>query len=295
MKAWIKAARLRTLPLAFSCIITGTACAMLVGKFDAIILILALLTTLLFQVLSNFANDYGDAVSGKDNENRIGPDRMVAKGAISKEEMKKGMILTGILSFTSALALVIYAFQNWIFILVFLLLGLLSIWAAITYTVGKNPYGYMGLGDIFVFLFFGLVGVGACYFLYTKSFDWLVLLPSATMGLLAASVLNLNNMRDIDNDSATGKNTLVVKIGLQNAKTYHAAILIIAFLSMIAFSLAYGLKNQQYLFLLTAPYFGHILKRVLQINKPVEMDPFLKKTALATFIFSILFLIATFI
>jgi 1,4-dihydroxy-2-naphthoate polyprenyltransferase len=293
MKNWIAAARLRTLPLAFSCIITGAACAINAGKFSITILLLSLLTTLLLQVLSNFANDYGDALSGKDNSRS---DRMVASGQISAEKMKTGIIITALLSFISGLILIFEAFGlNWQLVLVFLVTGVAAIIAAITYTVGKKPYGYSGLGDASVFLFFGIVGVSGSAYLHILEFQAINLLPSITIGFLSAAVLNFNNMRDIENDKVTGKNTLAVKIGLQNAKTYQALLMIGAFIALIFFGLLNDFNTRQYLFLLTVPYFMHLVKRMLKVNKPAEMDPFLKKTAISTFILSLLFLAGMFI
>lgn len=295
LKTWIEAARLRTLPLAFASIIAGTACAIQASNFSWGVFLLALLTTLLLQILSNFANDYGDALSGKDDEGRIGPKRAVSSGTISASSMKKALILFSILSFISGIALLFFAFQSFLLILLFLLIGLGAIAAAIKYTVGKKPYGYMGFGDLFVFIFFGLVGVAGSYFLYSSSFDPLVLLVACSFGFLSVAVLNLNNMRDIENDAKTGKMTLAVKLGLQRAKQYQYLLVVFAFLFIIAFALLKGFDLKQYLFLLLAPFFAQMIKALIRINKPVEFDPFLKKTALGTFFLSILFLIANLI
>lgn len=290
---WVKAARLRTLPLAFSSIIMGTALAIKSDAFNIGILIFALLTTLLLQVLSNFANDYGDAVSGKDNEHRIGPDRMVSKGFIKPELMKKAMFFTAILAFISGLELLFIAFGfNIVLLIIFIIIGIASIFAAINYTVGKNPYGYMGLGDLFVFIFFGLVGVKGTYFLYTNQIDLPMFLPAISIGLLSAAVLNFNNMRDIENDKATRKNTLVVKIGLQSAKTYQGFVIIFSILLLIIYSLLNNFSTHQYLYLLVAPYFMHIVKQMLKVHQPIMMDAFLKKTAISTFVLSVLFLLS---
>lgn len=291
IKPWISAARLRTLPLALSSIITGSACAVYYENFKWSIAILAVLTTVLLQVLSNYANDYGDAISGKDNENRIGPKRAVASGEISKEDMKKGVIVFAVLSLISGIVLLLIAFQSLLLIASFLLIGLAAIAAAIKYTVGKNPYGYNGLGDLFVFIFFGIVGVGGTYFLFSKQYQYMIILPSICIGLLSVAVLNFNNMRDIENDKQTGKNTLAVQLGLQNAKMYQYVIILIAFFSIIAFAFFNNFELKQYTFLIVAPLFAQMLKKIIRINKPVEFDPYLKKTAIGTFLLSILFLI----
>lgn len=293
MKVWIQAARLRTLPLALSSIIFGAASAIHFEKFNTWIFVLAVLTTICLQVLSNFANDYGDAVSGKDNEGRIGPSRAVSSGEITRSAMKKAMFLLAGVSFVSGLVLLIVAFNDYLlYLLVFLLLGLAAIAAAIKYTVGKNPYGYRGLGDLFVFLFFGLVGVFGTYFVFSKQLSWTVLLPAITAGCLAVAVLNFNNMRDIENDEQTGKRTLAVMLGLQRAKQYQYLLIILGVFALIAFALLEKFALRQYIFLLLAPFFAQMIKSMIKNNKPAAFDPYLKKTALGTFALSLLFLIA---
>lgn len=296
MKAWISAARLRTLPLALSSILFGSACSIYFGFFNGVIFAFAILTTILLQVLSNYANDYGDAVSGKDNEGRIGPLRAVASGEIGRASMKKAVGLFSVLSLLSGLTLLFLAFKNnWLYLSIFLLLGLAAIAAAVKYTIGKNPYGYKGLGDIFVFIFFGLVGVLGSFFLYSMKIEWSVVLPAVSAGMLSVAVLNFNNMRDLDNDRLTGKITLAVRLGLQRAKQYQYLLIVLAFLSLIAFALIEDFRLQQYLFLGLAPLFAQMIKSMIKINKPQEFDPFLKKTALGTFGLSILFLISVLI
>lgn len=290
-KAFISAARLRTLPLSVSGIITGTGIAASRGFFNWQICVLALLTTIGFQVLSNFANDYGDGVKGTDNKDRIGPQRALQSGAITPGEMKKAMTLTIIITLLVAILLIYVAFgkENFLLSLVFFLLGIASIIAAVKYTVGKSAYGYNGLGDVFVFLFFGLLSVAGSYFLYAKSLDWSVFLPAASIGLLSVGVLNLNNMRDEKSDAASGKNTLVVKIGGKNAKRYHYAILITSLLLFLLFALLQSFYIYQYIFLLAfVPVLKHI-KTVRENTVPKELDPELKKLAISTFLLSLLF------
>jgi 1,4-dihydroxy-2-naphthoate octaprenyltransferase len=290
---WIKAFRLRTLPLAFSSIITGTALA--IDHFDAVIFVLAILTTLFLQILSNLANDYGDAEKGTDNENRIGPERAIQSGAISKCQMKKAIIIFVILSFSFGVSLVAYSMRNSHlgYTLLLIVTGISCIVAAIKYTAGKKAYGYRGLGDVFVFIFFGLVGVLGSKFLYTASFELASLLPAMTIGLLSTAVLNLNNMRDWENDKASGKNTLVVKIGLTKAKKYHFTILIIGIASSIFYASQLGFRLVELTFVLAfIPVVFH-LRRVAEIQEnPTDFDPELKKVALSTFLFSLLFLLS---
>ncbi|HFS68155.1 MAG TPA: 1,4-dihydroxy-2-naphthoate octaprenyltransferase, partial [Flavobacteriia bacterium] len=221
LKHYIQAARLRTLPLSVSGIIIGSAIAWYDGHQNYLIFILAILTTIGFQIISNFANDYGDGVKGTDNDNRIGPQRALQSGAISPKQMKMAIWISLIITFFLALCLIYVSFglSNLVYSLIFIVLGVFSIIAAIKYTVGKNAYGYSGFGDVFVFLFFGLLSTLGSYFLYTKNLDLKVFYPAISVGLLSVAVLNLNNMRDITNDKKANKNTLVVKMGSKNAKT----------------------------------------------------------------------------
>ena len=288
IKHWIQAARLRTLPLSISGIIVGSAYAYHQGFSDWRIVILALLTTLGLQVLSNYANDYGDGVKGTD-DNRIGEKRLVAAGVITANQMKKAVIITSVLTFTIALLLIYIAFgkENFALSLIFILLGIGSIGAAIKYTVGKSAYGYSGFGDLFVFIFFGWVSVVGSNFLFTHFIDWKLFLPATAIGLLSVAVLNLNNMRDIENDKIAGKNTLVVKMGLNWAKNYHQIILVIGLLSFMIFSIILKFSLIPIL-IVNIPIIAHMGK-VNKSEKYEDFDPELKKVALSTFALSILF------
>lgn len=293
IKTWVSAARLRTLPLSIAGIITGTALAVEYHTFSWAIFVFAILTTLGLQILSNFANDYGDGVKGTDNEERIGPMRALQSGIITDKEMKKAMIITSVITMIFALILIYLAFgkENFAYSLLFFVLGLASVGAAIKYTVGKSAYGYRGLGDVFVFLFFGLLSVAGSFFLYYQELSLQIFLPAIAVGLLSTAVLNLNNMRDRISDANSGKNTLVVKLGGKRAKIYHFSIIIFALLSQLIFII---LKENYYLLLsLVAfiPLFIH-LNVVAKNTTPKDLDPELKKVALSTFFFSILFLIA---
>ena len=288
MKHWIQAARLRTLPLSVSGIIVGSAYAYYQGFSDWRIVVLALLTTLGLQVLSNYANDYGDGVKGTD-ANRIGEKRLVAAGVITAEQMKKAVIITAVLTFIIALLLIYLAFgkENFALSLIFILLGIGSIGAAIKYTVGKSAYGYSGFGDVFVFIFFGLVSVIGSNFLFTHFIDWKLFLPATAIGLLSVAVLNLNNMRDIENDKIAGKNTLVVKMGLKWAKRYHEIILAIGMLSFMIFLMLIKSSLLPVL-LINIPIIMN-MNKVNKSEKYEDFDPELKKVALSTFALSLLF------
>jgi 1,4-dihydroxy-2-naphthoate octaprenyltransferase len=290
MKHWIQAARLRTLPLSLSGIIIGSAYANHQGFYDYKILGLALLTTLGLQILSNYANDYGDGIKGTD-ANRIGEKRMVAAGIISANQMKKAVIITAIITLVLALSLIYVSFgkENFALSMIFILLGIGSIGSAIKYTVGSNAYGYNGLGDLFVFIFFGLVSVLGSNFLYTKMIDYKLILAAAAIGLLSVAVLNLNNMRDIENDRIAGKRTLVVKMGLKNAKKYHVFLLVMALLLFLVFSILIGASITP-IIIIASPIFFHI-KTILKADKYEDFDPELKKVALSTFALSLLFTI----
>jgi 1,4-dihydroxy-2-naphthoate octaprenyltransferase len=290
MKHWIQAARLRTLPLSVSGIIVGSAYAYHQGLSDWKIVVLALLTTLGLQVLSNYANDYGDGVKGTD-ANRIGEKRLVAAGVITAEQMKKAVIITAILTFIIALLLIYVAFgkENFGLSLIFILLGIGAIGAAIKYTVGKSAYGYSGFGDVFVFLFFGWVSVVGSNFLFTHFIDWKLFLPATAIGLLSVAVLNLNNMRDIENDKIAGKNTLVVKMGLAWAKKYQYFLIISSTLLFMVFEILVKIQGLSGVFCLIL--FTNHLFFVKKTNNPRDFDSQLKIVALGTFIISLLFFI----
>jgi 1,4-dihydroxy-2-naphthoate octaprenyltransferase len=289
LKTWIEAFRLRTIPLSISGICMGSFLAFNSGNNDYLLFSIELITTILFQILSNLANDLGDSIKGTDNDNRVGPKRTVQAGKISIKQMKIAVILTSILSLLSASLLIYLAKENMSsdMILSYLVLALFCIFAAITYTIGKKAYGYYGFGDLMVFLFFGLVGVMGSNTLYTKEIEWLLVLPAITIGCLSTAVLNLNNMRDIHNDAASNKNTLVVKLGLERAKIYHLSLLGTAFLSLVSFSIA---KHCLWIIIGCLPFLTLIKhsKFVLSNSNPKEFDSELKKVAITTFLVSLL-------
>ncbi len=309
VKSFIKAARLRTLPLSVSGIIVGSILGnhenyitLLDKFFDTTICIkdfpiyqspifwLAILTTIGFQVLSNFANDYGDGIKGSD-KNRTGEARMVSSGAITPKQMKMAMIVTTIITLMIALLLIYVAFgsENFGYSILFLGLGIASIAAAIKYTVGNSAYGYSGFGDVFVFLFFGLLSTVGSYFLFTKHINFEIFLPAISVGLLSTAVLNLNNLRDRKEDKKNNKNTLVVKLGNLKAKKYHYFLIFGSLVSALIYVFLDFRTIFQLVFLIA---FIPLLKNVytVSVNKiPDELDSELKKVALSTFLFAILF------
>ncbi|MDY7393778.1 1,4-dihydroxy-2-naphthoate polyprenyltransferase [Aureibaculum sp. 2210JD6-5] len=290
-KTFVNAARLRTLPLSISGIIVGSFLAYANGFFDWRICLLAVLTTVGFQVLSNFANDYGDGIKGTDNHERIGPQRALQSGIISAREMLNAMIVTGVVTFLIAILLLYISFgeDNLLYFLLFLMLGLASIAAAIKYTVGKKAYGYSGFGDVFVFLFFGWLSVVGSYFLYSQQLDWTIFLPATSIGLLSVGVLNLNNLRDRISDEKANKRTLVVKIGERTAKNYHYFLLITAFLAAFLYNFLHYNSPKQFIFIIAfIPIFKHLFTVYIN-NDTTKLDPELKKLALSTFLFSVLF------
>jgi len=308
VKKYVQAARLRTLPLSISGIIVGSflgfedlssdvlsKIAVGIGivknhLYASPIFWLAILTTIGFQVLSNFANDYGDGIKGTD-DNRTGEKRLVASGAITPSQMKTAMVITAIITLVIALLLIYVSFgkDNFGYSILFFGLGIASIAAAIKYTVGTSAYGYSGLGDVFVFVFFGLLSVVGSYFLFTKEINFTIFLPAFSIGLLSTAVLNLNNMRDRENDEKVGKNTLVVKIGAESAKYYHYVLLIASFLFALLFTSIQFRSPWQFLFVIAyLPLLKHVLF-VVRNKEAAALDGELKKVALSTFLFGILF------
>jgi len=290
-KAWISAFRPRTLPLALASILTGGFLAASQGQFRGAVFGLAVLTTILLQILSNLANDYGDSQNGADSVHREGPQRAVQSGAITPAQMKRGMGLFGLLALLSGLGLLWVALGTagaWVF-LAFFVLGLSAIWAAVNYTAGSRPYGYAGLGDASVFTFFGLVGVCGTYYLQTRALPLAVLLPAAALGCFATAVLNVNNIRDIRSDALAGKITIPVRLGPVQARRYHWLLLLLGFgCAVVYVTLTYH-SPWQWLFLLAAPLLLLNARRVWARQDSMQLDPLLKQMALTTLVFTVLF------
>ena len=291
LKMWWETARPKTLPLALASIFTGSALGYWANPqgFNGLVMALCLLTTILLQVLSNFANDYGDHQKGSDTEERIGPLRGIQKGAISAKELKWGLIIMVVASFLSGSFLIGIACENLSDLFAFAGLGILAIVAAITYTVGAKPYGYMGLGDISVLVFFGLLGVGGTYYLQTHSIDSHIILPAIGSGLLASAVLNINNLRDIEQDAKADKNTLAVRLGAYKGRVYHCILLSVAALCYLVFVLATAISWTNYLFVLAIPLLAKHAIFVYRSQQPSELRPMLAQMSMISLLINILF------
>jgi 1,4-dihydroxy-2-naphthoate octaprenyltransferase len=240
------------------------------------------------QILSNLANDFGDYKTGADNEERIGPQRALQSGIISISGMRNAIIFVALLTLISGSVLLYEATSRLYIFLLFFIIGLLCIAAAIKYTMGKNPYGYSGFGDIAVFIFFGIIGVGGTFYLHANYFHPDILLPACTLGFLSAGVLNVNNMRDINTDGATGKRTIVVRMGLPNAKKYHLFLIVSAFICLTYFTLFHWNSPWQWVFLITLPLFVIHLARVMKSDSE-GMDRYLKQLAISTLLLVLCF------
>ncbi|MDR1861283.1 MAG: 1,4-dihydroxy-2-naphthoate octaprenyltransferase [Bacteroidales bacterium] len=289
MNKWIRAARLRTLPLTVSGILAGAGLAYFYGDANWEITFLALITAISIQIFSNFANDYGDSCKGVDNANRIGPLRAVQSGEITPSEMRRGMAVMAIISLVCGIWLLWETLAgHWAPFFLFLTLGLLALWAAWAYTGGKHPYGYAGLGDIAVFLFFGILAVVGSFFLIAGRIEPLILLPASSIGLFSVGVLNLNNMRDAKNDRVSGKITIPVRLGSRNSRIYHALLIIAGWTLAVIFAAFTANYLWHWLFLLAAPLFAVDTYKVCTMPTDAGFDPFLKRLSLSTFTFSIL-------
>ena len=285
---WFAAARLRTLPLSVAGIITGNAIAFEGDRFSLDIFILSLITAIAFQIISNFANDYGDGIKGTDNKDRLGPERTLQQGLLTAKALKKGIYITSIFAMLLATALVYVALgkDQLVVSIFFFLLAIAAVWAAIKYTVGLRAYGYSGLGDLFVFLFFGWVSViGACY-LQSQTIDSTSLFLGTAIGLMSVGVLNLNNMRDIDNDKNSKKHTLAVLMGSQKAKRYHYFLIIVSGVFLYLGIGSSWVMKHPFSLLILFPLLFH-LYQVNKIKEPKGFDPLLKSLALSTFSISL--------
>ena len=220
IKNWITGARVRTLPLAVAPIVLGSASADLVDRFDSVLALLALLVALLLQIGVNYANDYSDGIRGTD-ANRVGPLRLTGSGLVRPQAVKLAAALTFGLAALSGFAIVLITGQWWL-----IAVGVLCIIAAWYYTGGKSPYGYAGLGEIAVFVFFGLIATVGTAYIQILEVDAMAVLLGINFGFYATAVLLVNNIRDVKTDRESGKNTLSVRIGVRASKVLFAALLV---------------------------------------------------------------------
>ena len=279
LKTWIRAARLRTLLLSFSGVLLGGFLSFYTGPSTGsgtwLCLTFCALTAMLLQMLCNFANDYGDFKKGVDGAHRVGPQREMQSGEISEKEMRKALVVVATVCLISgALLIFVFAGLTWKELAVFAALGIGAVLASLLYTLGKRPYGYRGLGDLYCFLFFGWAAVAGTYYLATKNLDFSVLLPASAMGFLSNAVLNINNMRDYENDKASGKNSLVVKLGLKKAFVYHCLLIGLAFVCLTIYLVLHHAEWYSYLFWILSPFFNKDLIAIKK-SKPEQLDPFL--------------------
>jgi 1,4-dihydroxy-2-naphthoate octaprenyltransferase len=285
--AWLQAMRLRTLFLSMSCIWAGLFAVQIQQKLSIIISLFTFLTALFLQILSNFANDYGDTIHGADHDGRKGPKRSVQTGTISAKQMKNAMGLMVILSFISGCILLIASY-NIIGIkgvIILLIIGMLGIAAAIAYTNGKRPYGYMGLGDFAVFIFFGLIAVAGTQFLQTGLISQSTWLLAIAFGCISTGVLHLNNMRDIDSDKTAGKMSIAVRLGAFGSKIYYTFLL----LSCIACFTLFIIKENFGPFLAFSVTLLIMLNLMIawRVQKQEDFDPLLKYLSLSSFVISL--------
>ena len=295
LKTWIRAARPRTVLLSFSGVMLGGLLSFFASPptgSGIMTIAFCALTALLLQVLSNLANDFGDFKKGTDGMKRIGPKREMQSGNITERQMKKALTVVGLLCLLSGGILIfVLAGLTWAELSVFAAVGIGAVMAAVLYTLGKRPYGYRGLGDLYCFLFFGWAAVAGTYYLVTKSPDFSVLLPASAMGFLSNAVLNINNMRDYENDKASGKNSLVVKLGLPKAYVYHCLLIAMAFACLSIFLILKRTPYYTYAFWLLCPLF---LKDLVAIKASAaeKLDPFLGKQVVHTFLLALVFGVA---
>jgi 1,4-dihydroxy-2-naphthoate octaprenyltransferase len=283
---WIQAARPRTLPLALAGIGMGGFLAAARGEFSVTITLLCALTAIFLQVLSNLANDYGDSIHGADSAERTGPQRAVQSGRISRRAMVRAVILTALLAAVSGIALLWIALgvEQLLLVLLFVILGGAALWAAVNYTAGNRPYGYAGLGDLFVLIFFGWVGVMGTYFLQTGRLDPAILLPATSCGLFAVAVLNINNIRDIESDRRAGKRSIPTRVGRRNATRYHWALLAGGFLCAVLYVLLTYTSPWQFFFVVSLPLLIRNGLAVARTPSP-QLDPYLKQMSLTSLLF----------
>ncbi|MBR2835861.1 MAG: 1,4-dihydroxy-2-naphthoate octaprenyltransferase [Coriobacteriales bacterium] len=299
-QAWIEATRPRTLPLAAAGSVVAAAIAASMGVFRWPVFILMFITSILLQIIANFADDYGDLKSGLDDETRVGPKRGLQRGVITFDQMKRALIGTCVLAFITGVALILVAFSDGpettgsaiVSIIIFILLGAAAIAAAILYTMGSHPYGYIGLGDIVSFIFFGLVAVIGGTFLYAHELVGASIVGGIALGLPVMAVMNVNNMRDAKADAAKGKRTIANMLGDPKMRIYETILLAASAVLFVVTAALCGMKNPVSYILLILSYsmWLMVLVKMWKIPNPENFDKLMQPTSLGSVIVSLVFL-----
>ncbi len=287
LKACLRSMRLRTLPLSLAGIVLGVLLAAKVCDYDLLTVALLALTTVCLQILSNLSNELGDTLSGTDRSDRQGIHYSIQDGEMTVPEMKRLIGCFAVLSCLVGFAMVWRAFGTVLAPLpaAFLALGAAAVWAAMHYTLGKHPYGYRGLGDVFVFIFFGLATVCGGYFLTCLVWDWRILLPAASIGCFSVAVLNVNNIRDMKSDAAT-RTTVALKLGLRRARVYQTALIAAGWVLMTVFAATEPLHWLHFAYVLALPGFVKHLHGVWT-REDRALDPMLPLLVVSTFTFAL--------
>lgn len=287
LKACLRSMRLRTLPLSLAGIVLGELLAAKLCDYDVLTVVLLALTTVCLQILSNLSNELGDTLSGTDRSDRQGIHYSIQDGEMTVPEMKRLIGCFAVLSCLVGFAMVWRAFGTVLAPLpaAFLALGAAAVWSAMHYTLGKHPYGYRGLGDVFVFIFFGLATVCGGYFLTCLVWDWRILLPAAAIGCFSVAVLNVNNIRDMKSDAAT-RTTVALKLGLRRARIYQTALIAAGWVLMTVFAATEPPHWLHFMFFLALPGFLKHLHGVWT-REDRALDPMLPLLVVSTFTFAL--------
>ena len=290
LKPYVVAMRLRTLPQSLA----GVSLGLMLAASDYVVkpsvMVFTLLTAVFLQILSNTCNELGDYLKGTDRlSDRQGPDYTLTKGLISEKEYRAMIAVYIVLSVLSGLAMIWFSFGTFFDYgpFITMLLGVAAISGAVKYTLGRHPYGYKGQGDLFVFIFFGIVSVLGSYFVATHEIRTaILLLPAMSIGCFSTAVLNVNNIRDMECDAAT-RRTIPVRIGEKKAKVYHTCLIAAGWVCMLSFSMLRIFDRWHYLYVLSLPLFVFHLIRVWQLSGKA-LDPQLPLLVISTFIFALL-------
>jgi 1,4-dihydroxy-2-naphthoate octaprenyltransferase len=280
LRIWVMAARLRTLPAAVAPVLVGTALAGTEDRFRVGAFIAALLGAIFIQVGTNLSNDYSDARRGADTEDRLGPVRVTAGGLVPPRQV----LMATYISF--GLAVLCGAYLVYVAGPLLLAIGAASILAGVLYTGGPRPYGYEGLGEVFVFLFFGIVAVTGSYFVQQETLEWEAFALAVPVGLLAAAILVVNNVRDIDTDRRAGKRTLAVRLGRPRARTLYSVMLLVADVALIP--VAFALSAWVLLPILTVPLAARLARTVRAHVDGPTLNAALARTGMLQLVFCVL-------